>query len=303
MTPISHSFPGNTKLSVVLDEMATHKRSCAIVIEQQKPVGIITERDIVRIFAQQLLDNNLNDMPVSSVMTAEPVCISETSPLNDALILARSRQFRHLLVLDEQSQLSGLITQSDMTKAHVELIEQQTRLQKENHALQTLSHQDSLMGIPNRRAMEVELDYMQAAIKRYNNPFSIALIDVDYFKRYNDFYGHQQGDQALIFIARSIEENLRQTDRLFRYGGEELLLLLPETDLSSAQKLTERICEDVTARGYEHAGCPNNILTISIGVTQACTEHWHHAVERADKALYKAKNNGRGRVCIQSIKN
>ncbi len=276
--------------------------SCILVSENGKPKGIITERDVVRFFAKAMMPEAatyppFNNVPVSEEMTPEPVCVQETTSLYDALLLSRSRNLRHLLVVDENEKLAGLVTQTDMVNAYVKLMERQTELESANQALRLLSHEDALMKIGNRRAMEVDLNFTEASARRYNKTYTVALIDVDFFKKYNDYYGHQAGDDALVAISGAIKSIMRKTDRLYRYGGEELLLLLPETSGENARVSVERARKAVEAIQLPHAESPLGQVTISVGVASEQKEGWQALVNRADKALYKAKQSGRNKVC------
>lgn len=281
--------------------MRTKALSCILISENGKPIGIITKQDVVRCFAKSpqgetTENSHFIGVPVSDVMTIEPVCVEKTSSLSDALLLARSLNLRHLLVVDENEMLAGLVTQTDMTDAYINLMGRHTELELENRNLKLLSLEDSLMGIGNRRAMEVELSFTEALAKRYKKTYAVALIDVDFFKKYNDHYGHQTGDDALVAIACAIKSCMRETDKLFRYGGEEILLLLPETRAEYALVAAERVRKAVQTLQLPHTGSPLNRVSISIGVASEQGEEWRELVARADKALYKAKESGRDKV-------
>ena len=175
------------------------------------------------------------------------------------------------------------------------------RLLASNQELQMLAMEDPLLGIGNRRAMERDLDYTHSAAIRYMRLYSIILLDVDHFKLYNDCYGHQLGDQALIKIATHIKTSVRSADKLFRYGGEELLLLLPETDQEGADVLARRLVQSIHDREIEHKDSKYGVLTVSAGISgfdpRTDTESdWHGLIARADQALYRAKSAGRNRV-------
>jgi diguanylate cyclase (GGDEF)-like protein len=203
-----------------------------------------------------------------------------------------------LLVVDDSENLVGLVTQTDMANAYVSIIARQQELEVANQTLHLLSHEDALMHIGNRRAMEVELSFTEASSKRYQKNYSVALMDIDFFKKYNDHYGHQAGDDALIAVANALKEAMRESDRLYRYGGEELLMLMAEATDDDRLTAAERAREAVEDLNIEHIACPLAKLTISIGVASSRgDEPWHSLVARADKALYQAKNSGRNRVC------
>ena len=305
MAKIVVSVSPDEVFSTVVSLMREKNCSCILVSENEKPKGIVTERDVVRFFAKILLPDKaahtyFKDVPVGEVMTPEPVCVQETTSLYDALMLSRSRSLRHLLVVDENESLVGLVTQTDMVNAYVRLMERQTELESENQALRQLSHEDSLMKIGNRRAMEVDLNFTEASAKRYKTSYAVALIDVDLFKKYNDHYGHQAGDDALKAIAGAINSIMRKTDRLYRYGGEELLLLLPGTRGKNLMVAAERARKAVEEIQLPHVESPLNQVTISIGVASEHKEGWQALVARADKALYQAKQSGRNRVCEEA---
>lgn len=296
MTEVVAGTEPQQPLEHVVALMHEHNCSCVLVTQHQKPVGIITERDVVRIFSEALEEGKLPSFVVADVMTPEPVCVQAETSLYDALVLARSRRLRHLLVVDEAEHLVGIVTQTDMVDAYVGLIERQAELESENKELQLLSNEDALMGIGNRRAMEVDLNYTEAAARRYNKAYAVALLDVDFFKKFNDHYGHHQGDLALKALAKAVQGSMRDSDRLYRYGGEELLLVMPEAGAVEAYVASERVREAVQAMNMPHAESPFGILTVSVGVAAEAAESWIKLLEKADKALYNAKANGRNKV-------
>ena len=157
------------------------------------------------------------------------------------------------------------------------------------------------MGIDNRRAMEVEMDFTEAYSKRYKKSYSVALMDVDYFKAYNDCYGHQAGDEALISIANALKNTMRETDRLYRYGGEELLMLMSSTSTEEAMIAAERARIAVDELKIPHVASPLEHLTISGGIASSDDEEWQVLVDSADTALYRAKANGRNQTCKGKI--
>jgi diguanylate cyclase (GGDEF)-like protein len=153
------------------------------------------------------------------------------------------------------------------------------------------SQKDSLSGAFNRRGIEVKLATELKRIQNGKNKLSIALIDVDYFKSINDIQGHAAGDAALRDVAETISTHLRGRDFLGRYGGDEFLLILPQTPCSIALVVTERLCLAVSNLSLFGRSMP---LTLSIGLTEAIPEdNAVTLIARADKALYQAKSAGR----------
>ncbi len=158
--------------------------------------------------------------------------------------------------------------------------------------------QDGMLGIGNRRAMEVDIEVSHANYQRYSRQYSCALVDVDYFKIYNDAYGHQAGDEALIKVTNSIKKTLRCSDRVYRYGGEEFLLLLPETNLQEAARAVTRVLDNLNRLQLPHGKSPLSIITVSAGISTSDThENWAALVQEADRFLYDAKKSGRNQVC------
>ena len=153
------------------------------------------------------------------------------------------------------------------------------------------SQKDALSGAFNRRGIEVKLAAELKHIQRSKAKLSVALIDVDYFKSINDIQGHAAGDAALRDVAETISTHLRGRDHLGRYGGDEFLLILPQTPVSIALIVTERLCQAVSNLSLFGRTMP---LTLSIGLTEAVAEDDAVTlIARADKALYQAKSAGR----------
>jgi diguanylate cyclase (GGDEF)-like protein len=163
-----------------------------------------------------------------------------------------------------------------------------------------LSLMDGLTGIWNRRYFQMQFRQVLATATRFERPFSILMLDLDFFKRVNDTYGHQRGDAILIEFAHRVNGTLREIDTFSRYGGEEFICLLSETDVEGARTTAEKICEVIRNETFGAIGEEPIALTVSIGVASH-PEHgnsYRSLVEAADKALYEAKENGRNRVVV-----
>lgn len=176
------------------------------------------------------------------------------------------------------------------------------RIQKalEHARTRRLASTDGLTGVYNHRTFQERLSQEIARADRYSRPLSVLMIDVDHFKVYNDTYGHPQGDIVLQDLARLLQEMSRTSDTVARWGGEEFAIILPETDSVGAQKIGQRLCEQVER--YPFPGqelMPGGTLTISIGVaTYASASRKEVLLQAADTALYTAKREGRNRVCV-----
>jgi diguanylate cyclase (GGDEF)-like protein len=175
------------------------------------------------------------------------------------------------------------------------------QLNAANKELERLANLDGLTQIPNRRVFDNFLQREWKRGAREKQPLSLILIDVDYFKRYNDFYGHQVGDDCLIKIARLIDHCIkRPTDLAARYGGEEFAVILPNTPLKGATQLAELIQEQVRQLRLFHSASPvSDYVTLSIGVCSLIPQPNTSArrlIVATDKALYQAKEQGRNRT-------
>ncbi len=159
---------------------------------------------------------------------------------------------------------------------------------------------DSLTGLFNRRALEKKMQEEFERSKRYHNPLSVLILDIDNFKLINDTYGHHGGDAALVKIAETFREKTRQSDFASRYGGEEFVLILPETDQESAVQVAKKIHDSIRSCSFGTTARPFN-LTVSIGVSSTSARNyrdWREMLDDADRALYAAKNSGKDRVEI-----
>lgn len=176
------------------------------------------------------------------------------------------------------------------------------RIQKvlEHAHTRRLASTDGLTDLYNHRTFHERLAQEVARAKRYTRPLSLIMLDVDHFKKYNDTYGHPQGDIILREVARILKESSRTSDTVARYGGEEFAVILPETDQVSAQKIGQRLREKVEEHVFPGEECmPGGHLTVSVGVATHLSGGTKEALlQAADQAMYTAKRAGRNRVCV-----
>ncbi|MDO5437571.1 MAG: diguanylate cyclase, partial [bacterium] len=161
---------------------------------------------------------------------------------------------------------------------------------------------DGLTDMYNHRYFQEQMKLNIENAKRYNTPFSLIMVDIDFFKKFNDKYGHQSGDAVLRQVAQTIKKNIRSTDIPCRYGGEEMSVILTNTKKEDAALVAQKICEAVRNREFELATGDWTHVTISLGVATMPYdgEDVQQLIEYADKCLYIAKENGRNQV-ISSI--
>lgn len=179
-------------------------------------------------------------------------------------------------------------------------IANQLQLAEQQRQLEELAVKDPLTGLYNRRGFLDIFERELARANRAGTPLSLAMLDVDYFKRYNDHYGHPQGDRALVFIGQHLQAVARRAaDLCARLGGEEFLLLWPETPAKGALQQAEKLRRGLELDGLPHATSDiSNSLTVSIGgiTLEAGDYDANHALQAVDDALYEAKHQGRNRV-------
>ena len=174
-----------------------------------------------------------------------------------------------------------------------------------NKKLENVSYTDTLTSLNNRRYFNLVYNRELKQAKREKNYITFMMLDIDYFKQYNDTYGHISGDEALKSVATVLQDTLkRPNDYVFRLGGEEFGVLLTKTDESSSAKLARDICDSIRAKQIEHQGSKvNKYLTISIGVVCCVADDAlknEILMSRADEMLYNAKETGRDMYVITS---
>ena len=209
------------------------------------------------------------------------------------LIMSAMQEYR----LEENSRETELTNQlADMQS---KLNEMEKLAEVAQHAIEEQRRKamhDALTGLPNREAYQQRLEQEVQRQQRYGNKLSLMVCDIDLFKRINDNYGHLAGDKVLKIIAKSLQVNLRDTDFIARFGGEEFVALMPETSLQEAKIVAEKLRKQIEGSPFNFKKEPVQI-TVSFGISEFIGEDTATEVfERADKALYKAKEKGRNQV-------
>ena len=245
-----------------------------------------------------LMMPGINGLEVCEILKADPI-------LKDipVIFLTASSERDHLIQAFEKGAIDYVTKPFHSpellarVKTHLSLKQAQDELKAAYEALEQLVVIDPLTEIANRRAIFTfgEQEFQRA--KRYHNCFAVMMIDLDYFKKVNDTYGHFCGDQCLKLVAKTLNQGMREVDQLGRFGGEEFTAILPETNLIEAVKLAERLRQSIAVL------CPvidnqTMNLSISIGVTtyQRTDESVNDVFRRADKFLFQAKEQGRNQV-------
>lgn len=271
-----------------------------IVVEEQRPVGLLTTTDSIRLISEGV-DNTV---PVEEYMVSPVRTIPSNISISEALDYIQNKQYKRLIVCDEDGLLMGTVTQhdlvalaynrwSDLMKSHQdELIELVDVLKQKNSQFEKLISIDRLTGINNRTKIE---DLIMQEVERNDRyttepPFSIMFADIDHFKKVNDQWGHLMGDSVLKQVGQLLLDVSRTSDNVGRWGGEEFIVMLPHTDIDEAAILAERLRLVVREAEFE----THEQLTISIGIAQYNNgEGYRDLLRRSDQALYLAKESGR----------
>jgi diguanylate cyclase len=206
-----------------------------------------------------------------------------------------------------QNFIEDIITDTNNMAASSRKLNQQ--LEEATSQIQSLSKQleetekevllDSLTGLNNRKAFDIKLNDLCEKFNQNEGFFSVVMLDIDYFKKFNDQYGHQVGDQVLRIVGSNLKENLKGKDFPSRYGGEEFIVLLPNTKLDKAYIVAEQLRKNISEKGLKikKTGQSLGNITVSVGVSEIrAGDTAISVVERADAALYLAKDSGRDNV-------
>lgn len=203
-------------------------------------------------------------------------------------------------VLDEiQLNINNIIQSFDVPDANkMEVIKKINFIYNQTKQLSVI---DPLTHLYNRRHFEVEFAREFKRAKRYKNALSIAVVDIDYFKNINDTYGHLCGDFILKELAYLLNQNFRQTDEIYRYGGEEFVVVLTETDIENALIPLERLRKLIEGNKFKYQ---DNLLSITVSIGYSSNtdfETYIEMFEDADNALYKSKEQGRNRISSSEL--
>lgn len=221
-----------------------------------------------------------------------------TKPIEPVILRSKVRVF---LELYQQKKL--LVKQTEMLESNVKEL---LKLKEINCQLESLSSLDGLTGIPNRRHFDQSIKTYWKNAMREQQPLSLVMIDIDSFKAYNDTYGHLQGDDCLILVAKTLASNVnRPNDFVARYGGEEFIAVLPHSDKKGAFKVAERMRKSIEKLAVKHhTSCVSDCVTISLGVSEIipqASDSIADFINNGDNALYLAKQLGRNKVHMGNL--
>jgi diguanylate cyclase len=288
------------------------RKTIDILVANKRKFDSATNRDLYATYINPLSDGD--DVPeqlqavISSAKQFLATAISDNRTQIEALDEASSE---YQAVGDPRPIIEKLVQElSNATKRasalEANFLEASGELDKIRDSLKLAeqhSNTDALTGLANRRALEEYFRSAQIAAMETGEPLSILMIDIDHFKKFNDSFGHQVGDQVLRVVARVLQECVREGDLAARYGGEELIAVLPGARLESCAGVAERVRHRISEARLTRrlTGEEISSITVSIGVAQFhLAESAEAMIERCDRALYQAKRSGRNRTVTEN---
>ncbi len=292
-----------TKTYKLLENMINETNDHVIVVEDSKPIGVLTTKDVMKI-----LNNNSDlSLSVENYMSSPVDTINKNSSIKKALNFLKQNHYKRVIVVEDNGDIYGVVSQKElislsysrwtllMKEHQEELNEINAILENKNKKFETLASTDSLTGLYNRyKFSELYISSYTSMIQRHNK-MSLILLDIDFFKKVNDTYGHNRGDQVLIQISHTLLRTLRNIDIICRWGGEEFVAILPTAPLDIANMIAEKIRKSIEELEIDVVGKVN----ASFGVAEVKEgESMEDVVDRADKALYLAKDSGRN--CVKT---
>jgi len=290
-------------LSNLLKDMIQSAFDNAIIVDNMKPIGILTTKDIIR-----LIKTDINiETKIYEHMSSPVEVIDKNASIREALEFVKKKHYKRVIVVDDEGKLSGIITQKELisltySRWSILMKEYQEELAELNHILESKNKEyemkasiDPLTGLYNRyKFSELYLSAYKTMTQRYND-MSLIMMDIDFFKKINDTYGHNMGDIALEKISKTLLESLRDIDIICRWGGEEFIVLLPTVNIQNAFTIAQKLRTNIEKLSIK----PIKHISASFGISQVKEgDTMQSAIDRADKALYLAKNSGRN--CVKT---
>lgn len=287
-----------------MEIMSSSNSDCVIITDKEKISGILTIKDTVYI-----VSNNIDlNSKIENYYSFPIETIPDDFTIKQAIEFINEKHFKRVIASDSDGKITGIISQQElisysynhwasmMKNYHDELLNLNKRLREKTQKLQTMATTDMLTKLYNRHMFtELFTKLLHKKKRKLEDSMAIAIIDIDNFKSINDFYGHDIGDEVLKSIANLFMTTLRSSDISARWGGEEFILLLTNTEIDKAFYTIEKLRVAV-----EQTKQPHDInVTVSLGVTEVMAEDTlETCFKRADEALYKAKNSGKNKSVI-----
>lgn len=292
------SFSPDVPMNDILEFMKDSLSDCVIIQEDGMAVGILTSKDVIQFIGNE----QCSSVRVREVMSYPVEMLSEKASINEGLEYLRNGNFKRIVVTNDEGNVVGIVTQQDLISRtylkwsqlmqdHFKQFEEITQiLQQKNRHLTQLATKDNLTEIHNRHMFAELFAQELSHAKRQDTKLSLMMIDLDHFKRVNDTYGHNIGDYVLKNFVALVAATIREADLFARWGGEEFVLLLRNVGCEEGYLVGEKIRSVIESQVFDEVGR----ITCSIGITEVLFDDTlTSAIERADGALYAAKDAGR----------
>ncbi len=237
-------------------------------------------------------------MPVIDGITFIELC-KRAFPFTTRIMLSGNPSMATAIEAVNRGQIYAYLNKPVDASELVECIQRGIGHHKALNELKQNANNDGLTGLLNRKQIDKRLEQEVNRSKRYQTPLCILMLDIDHFKKINDRFGHITGDAVLKDIAKTIKKTIRQNDYCGRFGGEEFLIILPETGVETGYIAAERIRHAVAALTFHQKELQ---VTISGGLAQLSEENTTHFIEQADQMLYASKSKGRNKISAKGIK-
>jgi diguanylate cyclase (GGDEF)-like protein len=258
-------------------------------------------RDFLSLSSKTLFDLLLSTVTHDHIKSQGQLELGYKDHLNEYTCFLFPMPNGHILFVAEPTQIRSEIEEAETELHRLKqlLTRKETELQAVIAQADEVSHTDTLTFLPNRRQVMIDLQSAVEFSERYGTPLTISILDLDHFKKINDTYGHPAGDEVLRNIAGHLRDHTRNPDTIGRFGGEEFLIVLPHSTTKAASEQAGRLCELIHSSPVM-IGEKSVTVTVSIGIAQykLHKEDWQSLLNRADAALFKAKNNGRNQWAV-----
>jgi len=269
----------DNKVEDIFEVFKKHDIGSVIIVEEKKPFQIITLRDLARICYLNLYRSSVSDVLKALNKNKDSLLtVYYNKSFFDALNLMNKFKISHLPAVDKRKRLVGILSIRDIAKKFPDIL-----------------YIDPLTNVNNR----AYLNLLRHRLNKVDGFVSFLIVDIDNFKKINDDFGHVLGDKVLQKLGKTLRSNVKVTDEVIRYGGEEFLIIAYRCDLKDAKKLGERLRKKIEK--IKVRDLPGVKITVSIGISlYDKNKNVLEVIEQADKAMYEAKKLGKNRVCIYS---
>lgn len=284
----------NDTILYICEIMDKHHLGGVVIVDKNDlPIGIVTERDIIK--AIIAYKEKTHQLTATDIMSSPLITLAPEDDIEYAFILLSLNRIRRIPVIKD-NKLVGIVSYRDISNA---LRKDFYKLQEKTESLEIKAITDPLTGLYNKTYINEQLRSLFSLSKRTNQPMAIIMIDIDHFKNVNDMYGHLCGDKVLKEISVLLKEKTREINVIGRYGGEEFIILGPISDHKSAFFAAERlryIIENTPFYCEENKEKFNITISAGVAVWNHKIKNYKELLKLADSALYLAKRNGRNQV-------